>query len=215
MHSFGRMLVLLGLSLVAMAAGASSLVDGNAAAGKKKSAACAGCHGVHGNAANPQFPTLAGQHATYLLQQLKHFKTGKRQNAAMARIVANLSLQDMKDLAVYYAKQPMQISAVANKKRVERGAEIYRVGDPDMGIPACAGCHGPSGLGNAAAAFPRIGGQNAQYLISQLKAYRAGKRSGYPKAQIMVGVARNMTNATIKAVASYIQGLRPRKESNQ
>lgn len=214
MLTISRMLVLFGLLLATSIASAGSLVDGNAKAGKKKSTTCAACHGVHGNSTNPQWPKLAGQHATYLFQQLKHFKTGKRQSPIMSAQVADLSIQDMKDLAVYYSQQSIQLAA-AKEELADHGAEIYRAGDPEKGIPACAGCHGPTGLGNAAAVFPRISAQHAEYLIMQLKAYRSGKRSGYPKAKIMVGVAENMGNADIKAVASYIQGLRPRKESKE
>lgn len=213
MQFLNRMIIPFGLLLATTIASANTLVDGNAKAGKMKSAVCAACHAADGNSTIAQYPKLAGQHATYLLQQLKHFKSGKRDSAIMRVQVASLSVQDMKDLAVYFATQPMQIG-VANEALVKRGAELYHAGDAEDGIPACAGCHGPAGMGNAAALFPRISGQHAKYLAQQLKAYRAGKRSGYSKAEIMTGVAKNLTDADIKAVTSYLEGLRPRKEQD-
>lgn len=209
-----RMLVPFGLLLATMIASAQPLVDGNAKSGKMKSTVCAACHAADGNSTIPQYPKLAGQHATYLFQQLKHFKSGKRDNAIMRIQAARLSVQDMKDLAVYFSQQTMQLAA-ADEDLVDRGAEIYHAGDVDNGVPACAGCHGPAGMGNAAAVFPRISGQHAQYIAQELKAYRAGERSGYSKAEIMTGVAQNLTNADIKAVASYLQGLRLNKELNE
>lgn len=206
---FSRMLILLGLTLVTATAGAEPLIDGDPEAGKKKAAACAACHGPQGNSSNPQWPKLADLGGPYLLEQLKHFKSGKRQNAVMAGQVAGLSEQDMKDVAAYFAQQSMK-PAATGEKQVERGAKLYRVGDAEAGIPACSGCHGPAGLGNAAAAYPRVGGQHGQYVAAQLKAFREGERAAYPAAKIMTGVAENLSDADIKAVASYVQGLQPR-----
>jgi cytochrome c553 len=94
-------LVLLGAALVISAAHAG----GNPAAGKEKSAACVACHGADGNSQVPDFPRLAGQYEDYLATSLAHYKSGKRKNAIMAGQVANLSSQDMADLAAYFARQ--------------------------------------------------------------------------------------------------------------
>lgn len=185
---------------------AQPLIDGNAKAGEKKAAVCAACHGPAGNSTNPIWPKLAGQHAAYLYKQLKLFKAGKRKNPIMQAQAAGLSGQDMRDLAVYFSLQTMS-PGVANEKLVDRGFTLYRVGDAEAGIPACAGCHGPAGRGNAAAAYPEISGQHAKYLAAQLTAFREGKRGDYPSAQIMHGVAKNLTDEDIRALASYIQGL--------
>ena len=90
---------------IAVAAGAPVLAGGNADAGKAKSATCAGCHGADGNSAAPSFPKIAGQHEDYLYHSLKYYKSGKRKNPIMSGQVANLSDQDMKDLAAFFAKQ--------------------------------------------------------------------------------------------------------------
>lgn len=90
---------------LAVAAGAPAMAGGNAEAGKAKSAVCASCHGADGNSAVSGFPKLAGQHADYMYHSLKDYKSGKRKNPIMAGQVANLSDQDMKDLAAYFSKQ--------------------------------------------------------------------------------------------------------------
>lgn len=90
---------------VALAASAPALAGGNAEAGKTKSATCAGCHGPDGNSPTSMFPKLAGQHEDYMYHSLKGYKDGKRKNPIMAGQVANLSDQDMKDLAAYFSKQ--------------------------------------------------------------------------------------------------------------
>jgi cytochrome c553 len=88
-------------ALVSTQAGA----EGDAAKGKAKSAVCAACHGADGNSAVPDFPRLAGQHADYMAHALAQYKSGKRKNPVMAGIVANLSEQDMADLAAYFESQ--------------------------------------------------------------------------------------------------------------
>lgn len=212
--TIGRLFVLLGLSVLAGAAAAEPLVDGDAQAGERKAAPCAACHGPQGNSNNPLWPKIAGQDAPYLYRQLRYFRDGERQNPIMAVQVADLSDRDLKDLAVYFSQQSMQPSA-AGEQFVDRGAQVYRAGDPEEGIPACAGCHGPAGLGNAAAAYPRIGGQHAAYVAAQLEAYREGARTGYPAAEIMVGVSENLSDADIEAVASYVQGLQLRQPAEE
>jgi len=90
---------------LAVAAGAPALAGGNAEAGKAKSAVCAACHGADGNSPTSAFPKLAGQHEDYMYHSLKDYKAGKRKNPIMSGQVANLSDQDMKDLAAYFARQ--------------------------------------------------------------------------------------------------------------
>src|SRR5699024_5153610 len=150
-------------------------VDGNTKAGKKIATTCAGCHGASGNSTIAQYPKLAGQGALYIYQQLKLFKNGKRSNAIMKAQASRLSEQDMKDVAAYYAEQQTKPGVVTQPELAQMGAKIYHGGKPESGIPACAGCHGPAGLGNPAAQYPRISSQHAKYITKQLEAYRAGK----------------------------------------
>lgn len=207
-----RMLLLISMSLAAGVANAEPLIDGDAKAGAKLSGTCVACHGADGNSVNPVWPKIAGQSAPYLFEQLQLFKSGKRANAIMAGQVANLSEQDMRDLAVFYSQQQTK-PGVASEDLVEHGAAIYRGGIPDEDVPACSGCHGPAGLGNPTALYPALAGQHANYVEIQLKAYRDGQRDTHRQGKIMGGVAKNLTDEDITALSSYVEGLRPRAGS--
>ncbi len=182
-----------------------ALAAGDAAAGKTKSATCAGCHAADGNSMNPEWPSLAGQHAGYLVKQLKNFKDGDRQNAMMAPMAAPLSDQDMEDLAAYFAAQEPK-AMQADEAKFELGQQIYRGGNMSTGVAACIGCHGPSGAGNPAANFPSLKGQHATYTANQLKAFAKGERAN-DAGKMMQNIAAKMTAEEMEAVASYIQGL--------
>ncbi len=183
----------------------AALAAGDAEAGKAKAAACAGCHGADGNSTAPQFPKLAGQNERYLLNQLKAFKSGKRQDPIMSGQVAALSDQDMADLAAYFSAQ-QTTPAASDPEAVIRGEEIYRGGITSSDVPSCMGCHGPDGAGNPAAGFPRLAGQHAQYIEAQLLLYRDGKRKSDPAA-MMRNIAERLTVDDIKAVSGFIPGL--------
>lgn len=184
---------------------ATALAAGNATAGKDKAAACAACHNADGNSINGEWPKMAAQHASYLAKQLKNFKAGERVNPIMQGMAAPLSDQDMEDLAAYFASQTIT-PGKADPALVAQGEAIYRGGDLTKGVSACIGCHGPTGKGNPAAAFPSLAGQHAQYTETQLKAFRTMQRANDP-GQMMRNIAAKMSDVEIKAVASYIQGL--------
>lgn len=93
------------LTLILAALAHPAYAGGNAASGKQKSQACIACHAEDGNSTNPQFPRLAGQHPDYLVKALRDYKSGERKNPIMAPFAANLSPQDMEDLAAYFAQQ--------------------------------------------------------------------------------------------------------------
>lgn len=179
--------------------------QGDAAAGQAKSALCGSCHGVDGNSPLAMNPKLAGQGAGYLYKQLVEFKSGARENATMSAMVMNLSDQDMLDLAAYYASQQVQVGG-ANPALVELGESIYRAGNKELGVAACASCHSTDGAGNAPAKFPAVGGQHADYTLAQLKAFRAGTRSNDVGAMMRSTVER-LTDKEIEALASYLEGL--------
>ncbi|WP_223789655.1 c-type cytochrome [Marinicella meishanensis] len=187
----------------------SVMADGDAENGKNLSATCAACHGTDGNSVNPIWPSLAGQHAEYLVRQLQLYKSGERDNAMMAPMAAGLSEQDMADLAAYFSSQELALKA-ANPDQVELGKKIYQAGDKDRNIPACMACHGPTGQGNPLSGYPILANQHAAYTVLQLKAYKAGQKTANPddvNGQVMAGVAQYMTDEEIEAVASYLQGL--------
>ncbi len=192
------LLLTIGLTGVAHAAG-------DAAAGKGKTAVCGACHGADGNSAIANFPKLAGQNEKYLIKQLNDIKSGKRPVVEMTGLLDALSEQDIADISAYFAKQNGTVGHAA-KDLVEQGQQIYRAGIADKGVAACTACHSPTGGGNAQAGFPAIGGQHAAYTEKQLMIFRKGERNNDPQ-QMMQDVAGKLSDAEIKAVASYIQGL--------
>ena len=194
------LLLTLGISGVAHAAG-------DAAAGQAKAAVCGACHGPDGNSMAPNFPKLAGQGERYLTKQLKEIKDGKRVVLEMTGLLTNLNDQDLADMAAYFASQKGSVGA-ADPKLVARGEALFRGGNLEKGLPACTGCHSPDGKGNAAAGFPHLGGQHAQYIAKQLTDFRkeADGRNNDGEA-MMRTIARKLSDEEIAAVASYIQGL--------
>ena len=113
---------------------------------------CAACHAADGNSAIPANPKLAGQFAEYLNKQLNDYKAagGKkpaRENAVMNGMVASLSAADMKALAAHYASQKPKAGVATDKDLAALGQKLWRGGNAASGVPACAGCHGPSGAG--------------------------------------------------------------------
>ncbi|WP_409297721.1 c-type cytochrome [Pseudomonas sp. KCJK8993] len=193
------LLLTLGITGVAHAAG-------DAAAGQAKAAVCGACHGPDGNSMAPNFPKLAGQGEKYLDKQLHDIKSGKRQVLEMTGLLTNLSDQDLADIAAYFASQKGSVGA-ADPKVVARGEELFRGGKLDQGMPACTGCHSPNGVGNAAAGFPHLGGQHAQYVAKQLTDFREGVRTNDGDTMVMRSIASKLSNKDIEAVSSYIQGL--------
>ncbi|HKY70087.1 MAG TPA: c-type cytochrome [Gammaproteobacteria bacterium] len=182
--------------------------QGNVDAGKVKSVNCVACHGADGNATNPAWPKIAGQHEKYMVSQLMEFKkgeSGKRYEPIKYAIVKDLREEDIADLAAYFASQTMTIGE-ADPALVKLGEKIYRGGNVESGVTACLACHGPAGLGNALANYPRLAGQHPEYVLAQLKKFQTGKRSN-DEAGMMQSLAKRMTEQEMQAVASYVFGL--------
>lgn len=194
--------VVLGLGLTAMAHGA-----GDPQAGEQNAAVCAGCHGQGGQKpVMGVYPKLSELGERYLYNQLTLIKSQERMIPEMTGLLDNMSDQDLQDLAAYFDSQEMIVSQ-ADPDLVDAGAQLYRGGNLATGVPACAGCHNPQGKGNEPAGYPHLGGQNAEYVSKQLKAYRDGTRDSGLNASIMMDVAAKLTDAEIEAVSSYISGL--------
>jgi len=175
-------------------------------AGKTKSALCAGCHGQDGNSANAIWPKLAGQHASYLVKQLKEFKDGTRADAVMQGMAATLATeQDMQDVAAYYESQKIKGGAF-NKDLVAKGEAIYRGGITETSVPACIACHSPSGDGNGPAAFPSLKSQFPEYTVAQLQKFKNSSRSN-DAGSMMRNVAARMLDSEMEAVAAYLAGI--------
>lgn len=167
---------------------------------------CAACHNADGNSTIAANPSLAGMNAEYLYKQLSEFKSGVRQNAIMAGMVAGLSEQDMKNLAAYYSGQKAKPATAQDQALALAGQKIYRGGVQGTGVPACASCHGAQGQG-IPVQFPRLAGQHGDYVYAQLNAFRVGERNN-DAARMMRTIAEKMTDADMKAVSAYVQGMR-------
>lgn len=181
---------------------------GDANVGQAKAAICVACHGADGNSVVAIWPKIAGQHASYLERQLGLIKSGDRAVPEMAGIVMGLSDQDMADMAAYYAGQKSK-PGLTDATLLASGEQLYRAGNSLTDVPACMACHGPAGEGNPLAAYPAVAGQHSVYTEKMLKDFRAGSMWGEDDAasKIMTDVTLRLTDAEIKAVASYMQGL--------
>lgn len=202
------LLLTLGISGFAHAAG-------DAAAGEGKVAICGACHGADGNSMAPNFPKLAGQGQKYLLKQLQDIKAGTAAGAdptvgrkvpEMTGMLDGLTDQDLEDISAFYASQKMSVGA-ADAALVARGEALYRGGKLAEGMPACTGCHSPTGSGNDGAKYPQLGGQHAAYTAKQLTDFREGDRYNDGESMIMRSIAAKLSNKDIEALSSYIQGL--------
>lgn len=198
-----RFVALLSLALICIT---SSHAAGDPAKGQAiASQVCVACHGIDGNSPLAMNPNLAGQHPEYLAKQLQNYKSGSRTNAIMAGMVAGLSPEDMKNLAAHYSAQRPRTAAAQDKNLIAQGRKLYRAGNPQTGLAACSGCHLPNGAG-IPAQYPRIAGQHPEYLVTQLKAFRAGERANDPN-NMMRSVAAKLSDADIAALAEYLSGL--------
>ncbi len=198
-------IVVLALSALVLSSNASAA--GDAAAGAALAAPCAACHGQDGVTTLPGYPNLAGQGEKYTADQLRAIKSGVRVAPLMTGQLDAMSDADLVNLAAYYAAMPRPVGQ-AKDERLDVGAQIYRGGIARKGVAACAACHSPVGAGNSLAGFPGLGGQPADYLVTQLTAYREGVRvTDESLGGVMRAVAEGLTDGEIKAVANYIQGL--------
>ncbi|HVQ04584.1 MAG TPA: c-type cytochrome [Burkholderiaceae bacterium] len=165
---------------------------------------CGACHTADGSRGAPANPIIAGQHPEYLVKQLEEFKSGKRNNPVMKGFATPLSEADMRSVAAFYGSKQTRPGTAKNKDLFTLGQKIYRGGIADKQVPACAGCHSPTGAG-IPSQYPRIGGQHADYTETQLNGFRSGQRAN---SVPMAAIASRMSDREIKAVADYIAGLR-------
>jgi cytochrome c553 len=209
--------VALSLAQVAAADETAAAVTGSAEAGAAKAAVCTACHGPGGNSVNPEWPTIAGQNAVYIREQLAMFKAKKRNNPVMFPIVEPLTEQDFADLAAYFSTQTPN-GLEADPSYWKAGEALYKAGDVARNIPACAACHGPAGQGNAASGYPALRAQHSVYTVKQLQDYLTQNRYRDPSdtatihttrnSPMMTTIAARLSPEDIRNLASYLQGLR-------
>ncbi len=169
----------------------------DAEAGKAKAQVCVTCHGPMGNSTNQDYPILAGQTARYIYLELKDFKEGRRSDPRMSPMAANLSREDMQDLADYFAAQKaVSVPFKSDNASIEAGrkkaAEVL-----------CTMCHLGGFTGQNE--IPRVSGQLYPYVVKQLQDFRSHTRTN--DAGNMTSVTRNLTDDDIRNLAAYINNL--------
>lgn len=164
---------------------------------------CIDCHGPTGQGSNSQFPKLSGQHADYLVQQMFNFKSGARKSSVMAPQLADLTGDEIIQLARHFSGENLIPEVTADKAMIEAGRDVFMKGNPERGVAACTACHGPTARGGQM--LPRLAGQHADYIELQLR--RFIERSRTTDQMLMHTVASNMTDAEIRAVSYFLSGL--------
>ncbi len=182
------------LFLAAVAPAAAQDIE----AGRAKSQACAACHGADGNSASGMFPNLAGQTWRYLYVQLKDFKEGRRSNPLMSPMAASLSREDMINIANFYAAQPLKPSAF----KADEGK--VKLGKAKADETLCTMCHLGGFLGQNE--IPRVAGQQYDYIVQQLKDFKARNRTN--DAGNMTSVGQTLSEADIENLGHYLTSLR-------
>lgn len=170
---------------------------------------CVSCHGVEGQGVEPLGPRLAGLSKQYISTQLQHFQAGVRQNATMMPMAMTLQGDGIEQVANYFSAKPAnEVKPVIRGEQVVFNDDTARLayqGDWSRGLPACVTCHGPSGLGGGL--FPRLAGQQASYIKTQLLAWQSGMRKGDVDG-MMANVANKLTAAEVDALANYFANLK-------
>lgn len=208
--------------LVAALAGGQAGAAGNPELGQQKAAVCMACHGPDGNSqalpdSAPPWPKLAGQVPEYTVKQIHDFKAGRRSNEQMSPQAQMVADADVADIAAFFASQKVNRQEATQKQVLAKGEQLFLKGKgrPQV-VAACVGCHGFNGIGNRDWAktmakppvilAPAIGGQHANYLVKQLKAYRDGSRNNDP-GKVMTDIATRLDESEMVAVAEYLSTL--------
>ena len=184
-------------------------IKADAKAGAQKVAMCIGCHGIPGYQATfPEIhkvPMISGQGAKYIASALDAYKKGERKHPTMRGIADSLTEQDVADVAAYYQEHTASTAQAAAKPVREPSAQVASL----LQKGACVSCHGDNFAKPIDPSYPKIAGQHADYLFVALKSYKAdaknqvlGRSNG-----VMAGVAKQFTNAELKAMANYLGSL--------
>ncbi|MDI1246270.1 MAG: c-type cytochrome [Rhodoferax sp.] len=189
-------------SALVLALGSAWAQADQARAKKIVSGSCFLCHGEHGESSSEIFPKLAGQHAAYIARQLENFKSGKRKSTAMADMSSRLTADEMLALGHYFEGKPVEPEAVKDTDLAAVGRYIFNSGNHFSGVPACTSCHGKAGLGTAN--LPRLAGQYASYIETQLTLFNQRERTN--DNAVMHAIVSKMTPLEMAAVAVYISG---------
>ncbi len=198
--------LLASLSLLAQAQDAK---PGNPVEGEKKAATCIGCHGIKGYQASfPEIhkvPMISGQGGKYIAAALVAYKKGERKHPTMRAIAVSLTEQDIADLSAFYEQHGAGGKAAAVPEQAPAAqAEVAKLFEKG----ACASCHGANFNKPIDGSYPKIAGQHADYLYVALKAYKTEGNANVGRANaIMAGMAKQFSNAELRAMADYLAAL--------
>jgi cytochrome c553 len=195
------------VSLVTLPATALE-IKGDVKAGQQKAAMCIGCHGIAGYQASfPEIykaPKISGQSAKFISNSLAAYQKGERKHPTMVAIATSLSEQDMADLAAFYVQHGVVAGTTLPEKAPEAPANVAAL----LQKGACISCHGANFAKPIDPSYPKIAGQHADYLFVALKAYKTENNAKVGRSNgVMQGIAKQFSNAELKAMASYISSL--------
>jgi cytochrome c553 len=187
---------------------AAPAAAGSASIGAK-TATCLGCHGIRGYQASfPEVykvPMISGQSAKYIAAALTAYKNGDRKHPTMRAVAISLSEQDINDIAAYYeANGKEEAKTMPDKLTKEPNQQVAGL----MTKAACTSCHGPNLSKPIDPSYPRIAGQHSDYLFVALKAYKTENNPSVGRSNgVMGAIARQFSNAELKALAAYVGSL--------
>ena len=193
------------IALMLLCGGASLAAHAQADEARAKkivSGVCFVCHGAEGESSSEVFPRLAGQHWEYTAKQLENFKSGKRKSTAMADMAAKLTPDEMVALGKFFEKQTVLVEPAKDPGLAAVGKYIYHNGNKFSGLAACASCHGAEAIGTTA--LPRLAGQYADYIATQLQQFNKRERTN--DNAVMHAIVSKMTPLEMVAVAEYLSG---------
>lgn len=177
---------------------------GDVEAGKQKIAMCIGCHGIPGYQASfpevHKVPMISGQSGKYIAAALVAYQKGDRKHPTMRGIAETLTEQDIADVSAYYEQHGKSVELAAKPKR-EPSVQVAAL----LQKGACVSCHGDNFAKPIDPSYPKIAGQHADYLFVALKSYKVEKNNNLGRSNaIMAGIAKQFTNAELKALSNYI-----------
>lgn len=177
-------------SILASPGANASAIEG----GRKIAQFCANCHGADGNSKMPEVPNLAAQNPIYLLEQVRKFSAGERRDDWMEPMIKQLSEQERLNIVAFYTAQT--VVPASSKAGPLSGQELFHA--------RCVQCHGPQGRGGER--FPRLAGQQHEYLIRSLTRYR--DRTGQRIAPEMFAMTASLRDSDIRALADFLSALK-------
>lgn len=173
---------------------------------------CSNCHGATGVSVSPTFPKLAGQQREYLVNQLTDLKSRARSDPHAQMFMwgfTHLTDVQIDEIATYFSSQPAVMGKPRERILMDQGRTIFVSGLPDKGVPACSSCHGQNGEGMGQ--FPRLAGQHAEYVVTQLLVFQHTDQR--PRGAPMKAVCKNMSELEMREVAAFVEAFPPKADA--